>query len=210
MVPERAATSWAATSRRRATAKWPVLKATVDQRNAQAGQDVVAGDKYTQHFHAAPRRSVVDSYSERLAREIAEDARCNEIVSELQYFIERISPDGIVGLEAKLLHAERAGQISEALRQKELFARLLARLSLYQSAQIILAYMLSRAEMVFRTCILPHVNETDRAEFDKLIYEHIIAPIVDETAGSEIGLNHHVASGLVYWLADQCYVRWHQ
>lgn len=186
------------------------MKTTVDQRNASAGRDLVAGDSYTQHFHTTPRRSVVDSYSERLAREITEDARCNEVIAELQYFIERIAPDGIVGLEAKLLHVGRQGQISEALRQKELFVRLLARFSLYQSAQIILAHLLSRAEFIFRTYILPHVAETDRAAFDKLIYEHIIEPLVDEATGSELAINHHVAAGLVYWLADQCYVRWHQ
>jgi hypothetical protein len=185
------------------------LRPTVDQRQAKAGQDVVAGDKITQNIVSVQRRTVVDRYSERLAKEIAEDSRVYEVISELQYFTERIAPDAIEGLEAKLEHADRSSQLAEALRQKELFARLLARFSLYQSAQVIIAYLLSQAESVFRTYILPHVSETTPAEYDKLIYENVIVAIVDEVGDTDLAFNHHLAAGLVYWLADQCYVRWH-
>lgn len=46
-------------------------------------------------------------------------------------------------------------------------------------------------------------------EIDDSIKEKLIEPVLREMGCGPFMLNHLNVSGMIYWLAEQCYVRWH-
>jgi len=155
--------------------------------------------------------SQVPGLLDRLDKEISDGDTCVEgFIDDLQMFQDRRSSGKLVGLEAKLTDAERQDQLESALMKKELFAKLLAKMQHYPSAQKIFALFLARIHDVFENHIIPHVSSLDRQEVDQIIEERIIQPTLkDMGAGFEhFTINHAHIRGMIYWLADRCYVRW--
>lgn len=155
--------------------------------------------------------SQVTGLLERLDREISEGGACIDgFIDDLQMFQDRRSTGVLVGLEAKLEAAERQDQVEGAQEKKELFAKLLAKMQHYPSAQKIFALFLARINDVFEYHIIPHVASLDRQEVDKIIEEKIVQPTLrDMGSGFEhFTINHAHVRGMIYWLADRCYVRW--
>jgi len=155
--------------------------------------------------------SQVPGLLNRLDKEISEGGASAEVfIDDLQMFHDRRSSGKLVGLEAKLTDAERQDQLESALMKKELFAKLLAKMQHYPSAQKIFALFLARINDVFENHIIPHVSSLDRQEVDQIIEERIIQPtLIDMGAGFEhFTINHAHIRGMIYWLADRCYVRW--
>ncbi len=180
----------------------------VDQRGASSGGDVIGRDKINNNFER--RRGQIEVWMEKLAKEIKEDKRVQEMVDSLQYFQEKHSVDGIEGLEDKLIHAGRAAQYNKALMKKEHFAKLLDKYSLYGSAQEIFAYLLSQIDMLFEAEVFPHIENLEDAEIDSLIRQKVVEPVLAEMGDGQFLVNYNHASGMVYWLAEQCFVRWHK
>lgn len=147
---------------------------------------------------------------EKLAHEIATNEETRQQIDTLQLYFERRSHDGVEGLEAKLEHSGRADCKLDAFAKKELFAKLLTRYSLYASAQEIFAFMLARADTRFRTYVLPRVDELSISEIDALVISDIVEPIVEEIGFGPFNVNDAIVAGMVYWLAEQCFVRWHK
>lgn len=187
-------------------------KATVDQSGATAGQDLVAGDKNTIHHHHAPRPALgkIDLLLEKLAAEIEHNTHARDVIDKLSRFQKQKVRDGISGLEAKLNAGGRDYEYYDALEKKELFAKLLERYSLYGSAQEILAHLLARAEYNFQQFVYPQVSELSIVQVNELVDEKIIEPTINECGASVFSMDHSVAMGMIYWLAEQCYVRWHK
>lgn len=183
----------------------------VNQKGAVAGGDVVARDKYEKHIHEAapPKLSKLEKLKERLRQEINNDAQCHQIIDELLYFQKKVPDDGVIGLEAKLEAAGRSQQLMSALEMKERFAKLLERWSLYGSAQEIFAHLLAMADYRFGHQIKPLMEKLGSVEIDELIEQKIIVPAIEDTGVDVFSLDHHAAMGMVYWLAEQCRVRWH-
>jgi hypothetical protein len=189
--------------------------ATVDQRNARADGDVVAGDKTetvnNNYFPTtASSSSIVMRLVEKLKGEVEINAQIRHTVENLQYFHERRAHDGIEGLEAKLIKADRQHELFLAFEKKEQFTKLVEKWSLYASAQEIFAYMLAKAEHEFTMFVLPKIGELDQRAINQLVTDKIIVPTIDECGCSIFILNHSIVMGMVYWLAEQCFVRWHQ
>ena len=155
--------------------------------------------------------SQVTGLLERLDKEISDgNAYADGFIDDLQMFQDRRSVAGLVGLDAKLEAAERQDQIDVAQAKKELFAKLLAKMQHYPSAQKIFALFLARINDVFESHIIPHVSSLDRQQVDQIIEERIVEPTLkDMGAGFEhFTINHAHVRGMIYWLADRCYVRW--
>lgn len=185
-------------------------KVFVDQSRATALGDIVAGDKTTNVFLSGQHeRGIVGQLMARLAHEIETNQRVRHTIDSLQFFHLRRSHDGIDGLEAKLKHSGRHDELLYALERKEQFAKLLEKWSLYASAQEILAYLLAKAENEFATGVQPKIGSLSRADINRLITDTIVTPIVDECGVGAFSLNHSIAMGMLYWLAEQCFVRWH-
>lgn len=155
--------------------------------------------------------SQVPGLLDRLDKEISHGDTCVEgFIDDLQMFQDRRSSGSLVGLEAKLTDAERQDQLESALMKKEHFAKLLAKMQHYPSAQKIFALFLARINDVFENHIVPHVSVLDRQEVDEIIEERIIQPTLsDMGSGFEhFTITHAHIRGMIYWLADRCYVRW--
>ena len=185
----------------------------VDQSAASAGGDNVARDKInnTYNYMAAQAASgVIEKLSKRLGEEMQANSQFRERIESLQYFFEKVSHDGVDGLEAKLLAANRASECRRALRMKETFVMLMTKYSFFQSAQLILAHLLAFAEDEFKSHVEPQLAGLTTIAIDELISQRIIGPVVEQAGTSPLQVTRMVANGMVYWLAEQCYIRWHQ
>ena len=189
--------------------KRPMSK--LDQRGASAGGDVVGGNKTVVNNYSQERRlSKIERLKERLKGEVETGECRQETIDRLQDFYKRIPEDGIVGLEAKLEAADRSNQLLIALDMKEKFSKLLEKWSLYFSAQEIFVHLLAKAEYKFSMQIRPLIPHLNQVEVDELVEEKIINPAIEEIGAEIFSLDHQTAMGMIFWLAEQCRIRWHQ
>lgn len=190
---------------------------SITQKNIATGRDNAAGDitntnsnNQTFHVNLVDEKSPIAAWMALLADEISTNKQVSDFIDTLQMYHENLSYDGINGLEAKLAHSGRDSELSLALRKKELFTRLLARYSMFDSAQQILAYLLSKMEQDFRSYVLPNLADSPPAEIDRLFGQYLIEPCASEIKSGIFCLNAAIAAGMAYWLAEQCYIRWHE
>lgn len=177
----------------------------VDQRGVHA-ERVIGRDSIE---YVQPRATHVEKLVELLEREMERGDRRDGLIESLEFFEEPISPDGVTGLEDKLKKAGREGSTLMALRYKEMFAKFLTRYSLYQAAQELIALCLHRVVHEFEVNIHPVCAEGDCGMIDRLVAEKVVVPVLEEYASGTFSLNHGLAQGMIYWLADRCFVRWH-
>lgn len=183
----------------------------VNQSGATAGGDVIGGDKVIHNHHPASQKlSKLDELKKQLELEIQSGKTSCDEIEQLTHYKKPIAHDGVVGLEAKLNTANRSAQYRFALESKERFAKLMEKWSLYASAQEILVYLLARAENRFTLQIAPQIAALSPVAIDELIEEKIVTPTVEDVGVSPVSFDHGTAMGMVYWLAEQCRVKWHQ
>lgn len=177
-----------------------------NQQGSQAGGSIVGRD--FNNFEA--KKSVV----EKLLLKLQQQYQCSEqtqtTIDELARYHTRRATDGITGLEAKLKASGRIDYYDEAIEKKEMFAKLLERWSLYSSAQQIFVHILARAENEFTQVIYRQIPQKTQEEINALVIDRIVNPIVEECGGELMSVNHNLVQGMVYWLAEQCFIKWHQ
>lgn len=186
-------------------------KNQIDQSGAAAGGDVVAGNKYsTTYISNGGPISVIDTLLVKLQAEIDENAETRHKIESLLYYYEKKSVDGVDGLEAKLIAGGRKNETFFALEKKELFAKSMERWSLYASAQEIFVYLLAKVEHEFSMHIHPQVGTLPSHQINEIVTKKIIEPVVAECGATIFKMNHALAMGMVYWLAEQCFIKWHK
>lgn len=191
--------------------KAPPPSTRVNQKGASAGRDVVARDKVVYNYTAAAKNaSVIEQLLQKLQAEMEENVEVQETIESLRYFYNKTSVDGIDGLEAKLKAGGRKHETFQALQKKELFAKALERWSLYASAQEIFVHLLAKAEHEFSLHVFPQIGKIKEHQVNQLVTERIVEPIVAECGATVFQMHHGMAMGMLYWLAEQCFVRWHQ
>jgi hypothetical protein len=187
-----------------------VVAGTIDQRNAAAQRDIIGGNKTENNYYGPARFSgLVEQLIEKLRAEMEQNAQIKHTIEQLQYFEKRRSEDGIDGLVAKLQAGGRAHECESALEKKELFAKLLEKWSLYASAQEIFAFVLAKAEYEFNYFVKPQLQTLDEVGVNQLVNDRIVEPTLEQCASNVFPLNHTIIMGMIYWLAEQCFVRWH-
>lgn len=184
----------------------------VNQKGASAQGDVVAGNKTVEVNNYYPSKHVraVEQLLDKLQAEIEKNQKVRNTIEALAHFKPRQAQDGITGLKAKLEAGNRSNEYFDALEKKELFAKLLEKWSLYASAQEIFAYLLAQADYQFNYFVLPQIESLTEIEVNGLVDERIIIPTISECGASVFTLNHSTAMGMLYWLADLCFIRWHK
>ena len=188
-----------------------LVPTAVNQAGAIAQGNIVAGPNIEYHEHHAPGGAgVVEALLQKLNAEIEDKAHTSEIIDRLQRFYERRADDDIVGLQAKLKAAGREPEYRDALERKEMFAKLLERWSLYASAQLIFVHLLARAEHRFNYIVHPQISVLDVVQVNSLTNNLIVEPTVGDCGASVFAIDHNAAMGMLYWLAEQCFVRWHK
>lgn len=179
----------------------------VSQQHSNAGGDIVGRDKVT-NYNAAPKGKI-EKLLTKLQEQYDGDQETQSIIDELARYHSRRASDGIFGLEAKLEAAGKSDSFLEAIEKKEMFAKLLQRWTMYSSAQLIFSHILAKAEIEFTQVIYPQIPEKSEAEINKIVIERIVDPIVEECSDELLAINHNLVLGMVYWLAEQCFIRWH-
>jgi hypothetical protein len=179
----------------------------VSQQNSSAGGDIVGRDKVTT-YHVAPQTKI-EKLLVKLQEQYESDQETQTIVDELARYHSRRASDGIYGLEAKLAAAGKIDAFDDAIEKKEMFAKLLQKWTMYSSAQSIFSHILAKAEIEFTQVIYPSIPVRSEAEINALVIERIVNPIVEECSDDLMSINHNVVQGMVYWLAEQCFIRWH-
>lgn len=184
-------------------------KNDVNQRNANAGGNIIGRDDNSVVNINLIRNERVRELVTRLDREIASDEMRDQWIESLQFFEEPYAPDGIVGLEAKLNKCGRPDKLILALRHKELFVKFLSKYALYGAAQELLALCLHRVHQEFESHVHPVCGEATITEIDQIIASRVIKSVVEEYGLGTFALDHGLVLGMTYWLAERCYVRWH-
>lgn len=177
----------------------------------KAGKNLVLGDMHESNFAAqSVAAENVKLLVATLEREIEqEDTRANWI-DDLQAFREPFVIDGIKGLDEKLYAAGLAHKRIFAIHQKERFVKFLERNSLFYSAQQLLAFCLHEIFNNFEAFVHPRCGEIDEGELHELIAEKVVRKVLDQYSYGSFSLNHSLVWGMIYWLAERCYVRWHK
>lgn len=181
---------------------------SVDQRRAAPGGDAVGRDKIT-NVHHSERKTQIDGWLDKLAEELRGNVQMRDFVDSLQYYFQPSPYDEFVGLEAKLDRAGRSAQKSTALRKKEAFSKLLEEWRSYPAAQEIIAYFLTKIETAFELDVLPILSSASATDIDLTIRRCLVDPVIAEMGCGPFMLNYNHVVGMVYWLAEQCYIRWH-
>jgi hypothetical protein len=174
-----------------------------NQQGAQAGGSIIGRDY--NNFEA--NKGVVEKLLLKLKRQYDCDEQTQTTMDELARYHARRAADGIDGLEAKLKASGRSDYYDEAIEKKEMFAKLLERWSLYSSAQQIFVHILARAENEFTQVIHRQIPKRTPEEINALVIDRIVNPIVEECGSELMSVNHNLVQGMVYWLAEQCFIK---
>ncbi|MEL6450395.1 MAG: ABC-three component system protein [Pseudomonadota bacterium] len=181
----------------------------VTQKGVQSGGDTVGRDKITNHHHNTSPLSLVEKLLESLKTQIDNDDHAKETIAELARYHSRKSVDGVDGLEAKLSASGQCAYYEDAIEKKEMFVKLLDKYALYISAQQIFGHFLAKAENQFNYVIYPDIPNQSIAEINQKVMTHIVAPIVEECGCGVFTMTYNHVLGMIYWLAEQCFIRWH-
>jgi len=197
-------------------ASLPITTA-VDQSRSKVGGDQVAGHKFegdlNQTFNVElprPRKAGrIEALINRLREEMANKVEIQHTMESLSRFERRVAADEVVGLRAKLQTGGRASEYNFAINDKEDFTKLLVRMQRYGAAQEILGLILAEIDFKHRNIIEPRIGELNKTQINKLVEVEIIRPIIEQLDVTEFGMTHSMAMGMIYWLAERCYVKWH-
>lgn len=181
----------------------------VDQSGAQAEGDIVGRDKQENNYYNSRPQSKVEKLLQSLKQQIENNEHAKETIDELARYHRRKSIDEINGLEAKLNAAGRSDSYEDAIEKKEMFVKLLEKYALYLSAQQIFAHCLAKVDVKFNYIIYPEIPCKSLSEINKQVIEQIVDPIVEECGCDVFNITYDHVMGMVYWLAEQCFIRWH-
>lgn len=147
---------------------------------------------------------------ERFERERASNAEFAAVIEALQYYRVPIDEKPI-GLERKLELGDRVAYIPEALRSKELFAKLMAKNNLYEASQRLFAYCLGQVEQLFTAHVVPRINRgVQQDEVDTALITEVIQPLLHTLEGNFLNLTAQDIKGMVYYLTANCFLWWHR
>lgn len=182
---------------------------SISQAGSNVGGHQVAGDYRPTIYEARRSAGIVEQLLVKLHHELEHNIRASDILTRLQRYHGGLITDEVRGLTAKLERAGRFGEIETAIERKEMFAKLLEQWSLYASAQEIFAYILAKAEHYFTSEILPEIGYLSDVEINQKMNMLIVTPTVEECGATVFQIDHLTAMGMVYWLGEQCFIRWH-
>ncbi|MES3006621.1 MAG: ABC-three component system protein [Pseudomonadota bacterium] len=183
---------------------------TIQSDIAVENGDVVGGNKYSPTYVFAGPVSPITHLSIEYEKEIGRSSPgVSQFLPELKHYMSAVTSSQVQGLEQKLLNANRNGQMVDASRQKELFAKQLHKHATSQAAQRIFLYLLGELLQRFRVYAKPIIEEeAPTCEIDRIVFEKVISPALQSLDRNVLDLYHDEIWGMVYYLTGNCHIRW--
>ncbi|WP_162653304.1 ABC-three component system protein [Lentilitoribacter sp. Alg239-R112] len=149
---------------------------------------------------------------QRLSSEINQEQKksLERFLGDLYLYVQKRDQADDDDLETKLVSANRTMEIKNAEQSLESFVMLLEQYQYFPSGQKLFGFFLGRIHDVFCHQILNRINSLNDSDIDRIIQTEIIdQTITDMGEGFEhFTLTHKHVRGMVYYLADRCFVRW--
>ena len=171
---------------------------------------VVGGDDHSTVHHNYQKTSKLSKLFDRLNDEYNSEKQIDRINEDLQRYLDRRDT---IGLEQKLIDANKEHLYEDAIWLKDQYARKLTKFQFFEPAQDIHAFLLSIVLEKFRNLIYPLIrdNKSD-TELFKVISSDIINPLVsilqEEGCNDIMGLSSTDIEGMVYFLTGRCHIKW--
>jgi hypothetical protein len=181
----------------------------MEQRENIVAGHMAGGDVTITNVSNAPP-TYMARLKERFEYERANSVEFRSVIDSLQYYQEPVDQEPI-SLQQKLALGKRRSCIPEALRAKELFVKCMARHSLSETAQEVMAYCLGQINQLFQARIVPLINEGKAtAVVDAALVDQVIQPVLHQLEENILGLMPQELKGMVYYLTANCFLWWHQ
>lgn len=172
----------------------------------QAGRDVNAP---TLILNSHPVKTFMTALRERFEYERAHNSEFHDVVESLKYYCDPIDAKPTT-LETKLELGHRSSEIPEALRAKELTVKLMARHSLSEAAQLVIAWCLGDVRARFKAKVSPMINEgASHDVINAAIFECVAQPVFEVLGENFLSLTPQDLGGMIYFLTANCFLNWH-
>jgi|GEM_PF-1516217 len=174
----------------------------------QAGRDV---NEITNYNYSDVTLTQVNTLLESLGNEINNDEKLHERLEDFSEYIDKRSKAKIVGLDKKIEKTKFNISLNKAIEKKEIFYKLMTKYSEFYSAQLLFVYFFSCIQDVFDEKIEPKIDELNIDEYNDIVDKYIIDAIINEIGGGTklMIINKNHIRGMIYFLADRCFVQWH-
>lgn len=182
------------------------------QKNLETGGGDVAGgniDK-SQHlyFHSQfGDDSYLQHLYEQLNTDIATGRKIENMCEILNDFI-ATDEDEVVGLETKLARGGMDAQLWYARSCKETYAKNITRYAMYETAQVIHAYLLSKVESGYVASITPILSKTPPERKFEIVRKIVLNELEAKLGKNPLRLHSREIDGMLFFLTGKCRIKW--
>ncbi|MBR9865968.1 MAG: hypothetical protein GYB20_02600 [Oceanospirillales bacterium] len=131
------------------------------------------------------------------------------VLEELQSKIRNVESREVVGLEAKLITANRLIYLDQARMSSQKASKMILRFQHVKSYQIIFTHILSLILTRFNSQILPMLRDgSDDIAISSAINSTIVEPLYQEVTLAGGFVTSELVEGMLYFLTEKCHVEW--
>jgi hypothetical protein len=131
------------------------------------------------------------------------------VLEELQSKITDSESRQVIGLENKLIKANKAVFLDEALISSQKASKMILRFQNIKSYQIIFNHVLSLIITRFRAHVVPLIkNGVDDLTIKTMINTVIVEPLNQEVSLAGGYITSDLIEGMLYFLTEKCHVEW--
>ena len=186
----------------------------ITQEGNRAGGHIAGGsirEEHHHHYSATTRSNRLAALVARLKAEVEADQNLREFIEDLAYYTGPVDPASRPDLATKLRKAHRDGEITQALKLKEVFWKRLDRNQFSRAAQEIYAYLLGHIHHRFKLRVVPMIQgNASKAEIDAAVTRDVIEAVWQEIDENPLTINIQQIRGMLFYLTGNCWVKWHQ
>ncbi len=185
---------------------------TINQNDNIVSGDLVAGDKNETHYHySAPSNGFnqIATIYNKIQQNNNQYINDDLYLDTKEEIANHQSAVGHLNLAEKLVLANKADQIDNALELKESIVKLILRYETSPAAEYILTNLLTEIKTKHNAYVQPAVLEgATRREIDMIIDNKIVEYIKQTLNGTDYAISSNRIYGLIYFLAGNCHIRW--
>lgn len=144
---------------------------------------------------------------ERLSADIKTERKTEDTCEILSDFV-ATEENEVIGLESKLERGGMMGQLHYAKACKERYAKNLAKYSMYETAQVIHAYLLGKVESGFAASVQPMLGKIQPEQKLDLMRKAVLDPLENILGANPLGIHSKEVDGMAFFLTGKCKLKW--